>query len=79
VGRALSLCLAAIAVSTAGCATDRVATEAERERLDSEYRTGSNFPKRQERGVDTYSKEAVIREQQVGAPGPAPRPFGGGS
>jgi len=44
--------------------------------MDREYRTGSNFPKGRESGVSTYSREAVVREQQVGAPGRTPQPQG---
>ena len=75
-----ALQLAAIAFGAllaAGCATqDAALSTADRERMDREHRTGSNFPRSRETGVSTHSREAVIREQQVGAPGPTPRPFG---
>jgi PBP1b-binding outer membrane lipoprotein LpoB len=64
------------ALLAAGCATDPAVSTVDRERMDREYRTGSNFPKSRESGVSTHSREAIIREQQVGAPGPTPRPFG---
>ena len=65
------------ALLVAGCVTQEPPLNAaERERMDRELRTGSNFPKSRETGVSTHSREAVIREQQVGAPGPTPRPFG---
>ena len=69
------LFLAAAALA-AGCATDPTAVAQDRDRMDREYRTGSNFPKGRESGVSTYSREAVVREQQVGAPGATPTPFG---
>ena len=70
------MCAAALALSAAGCAMDPARVGEDRDRQDREYRTGSNFPKGRESGVSTYSREAVLREQQVGAPGPTPRPFG---
>ena len=63
------------ALLAAGCAAAPEAT-ADRDRMDREYRTGSNFPKGRESGVSTYSREAVVREQQVGAPGRTPQPQG---
>ena len=71
------LILAALAAAAAGCATpDPAVNTVDRERMDREHRTGSNFPRSRETGVSTHSREAVIREQQVGAPGATPRPFG---
>ena len=68
-----------VALAAGACAGPVQTTTEQRERLDAEYRTGSNFPKRQERGVHTYNKEALEREQQTGAPGGYVSPHGGGA
>ena len=67
-----------LALLAGACAAPAQVSTEERERVDREYRTGSNFPKRQERGVQTYNKEALEREQQVGAPGGYTSPHGAG-
>ena len=72
------LCMS-LALLAGACAGPAQTTAEQRERLDAEYRTGSNFPKRQERGVHTYNKEALEREQQTGAPGGYVSPHGGGA
>ena len=73
------LALAAAALLAAACAQQPQTSDEERERLAAERPTGSNFPKRQERGVHTYNREALEREQQTGAPGGYVSPHGGGA
>ena len=53
------LCMS-LALLAGACAGPAQTTAEQRERLDAEYRTGSNFPKRQERGVHTSLMSSMI-------------------
>ena len=61
----------AAALLAGACAGPPQLTAEDQERLNREYRTGSNFPKRREAGVETVNKDVLERAQQVGPPGPA--------
>jgi hypothetical protein len=54
-------------------------SDAERDRAHREYRTGSNFPRGRESGVQTYNREALEAAQQSGPPGGYTSPHAGGA
>ena len=65
------------AILLGACAAPAETSTADRERIDAEYRTGSNFPRSRDTGVQTYNREAIERAQQSGPPGGYVSPHGG--
>ncbi len=76
----LTCALAATAFATFGCASPETSTDPG-ERLEREYATGSNIPRKSKAGtadgVQVYDKEAVERARST-APQAPPAPMGGG-
>jgi hypothetical protein len=68
------LIMSAIAVASlaAGCATTESSTEPAAERVDKEYVTGSNIPKKGKGDASTYDREALggARNQMPMTPRP---------
>jgi Ni/Co efflux regulator RcnB len=58
------LCAVAFASIAAGCASTQSSTEPATERVEREYATGSNIPKKSKAGADgvrVYDREALDR------------------
>jgi hypothetical protein len=70
------LCAAAFGSIAAGCASTQSSNEPATERVEREYATGSNIPKKTKsgtsEGVQVYDREAVERMRDQ-MPAPPPR------